>query len=222
MQIIENYRASWTIFNAPRTASNSFKQACKKQKITITSSSWNNEGNYVVNYYDDKKFTSCLYGIIRDPVSWYLSGYRYNESIKTYSPHKWKFHTSGSFTDHLKQVKSYYPLTKNNLDNNIHIDDKYYWVMHCVLHPMHMYKSVSDKINKRIEFIKFENIHAFCRTKDIKLPKKHINDISDIPWPQLTTEDEDILEELYSYWPDQGHYNFQNCLNTYKEKVNET
>ena len=167
--------------------------------------------------------------IVRDPVSWYVSGYRHCVnpgwivSDESYSTHNQK-----DFAGHLQHC-----LIRRNLAHEGVIDDITPWDFHswmnCRYQAEGRYYGLSTDQNRQPRaalnvqnIVQLENQELFDRTVQdytgkAKLDKVHHNQNWGTDYPELTDECAELLRQLDD-WSHSVGYDLESSIAQYKEK----
>lgn len=205
IQIIYNRKTKKALFCPLKTASSSLQESVGGLLPFIDLSSLNPNVWLWLQHYE-------IASLVRDPVDWYVSGYRYshqNINLK---------HRSDTFYNHLQDVKTVLendnpnPFPKNKI---FHLT----WINHCVKNPIMQLKSIGLNAT---HFIKIENNlkKQVCDWLDTDLPLKHLNCSVGLDFPIIGDNECKLLQELSSTWAETAGYNIETSIEQYKAKVN--
>jgi hypothetical protein len=211
MLVVYNPVDDWTICSSPKTGTNTLETLSQTQENCSSKrlhADWF-QGRWNLPEYPFDK-TTTYFGIVRDPVDYYVSGYRMSVDIQ-WAPQdqQWVFNSPNNLTEHLETVLSFYPLKEIRPGYG---DDYHMFLHHCVYHPMHNYSAITNCLQKQINYVTIDTVkHLF---KGIHFPHLHL---TKTVYPNLTNKDIDLLSKLYDHWPEKI-FSFEKTVNTYKEK----
>ena len=149
--------------------------------------------------------------LVRNPVDWYVSGYRYalwNEAL---------LYKTANFTQHLLNINE-----ALNIDRFDHIDLKYglMWLNHCVVDPVLSAKHIGITPIKYIQIESNLELHVSeWLDVDFKMPSPH-NTNTFVHYPKLTDTDKNLIKDLSSSWAKEAGYDIDKCISEYEAKVN--